>query len=92
MHDNDGRPDYVVVCTHVTCIHTLQNMLHTRTYMHTDSYTESSPPAGEVRDQVHYMVEHTSSCGLMGTALPLTGGVRVRVSLRLYPAIGQHIG
>ena len=31
--------------------------------MHTDSYTESCPPAGEVRDQARYMFEHTSSNG-----------------------------
>ena len=47
---------------------------YTHTNMHTDSYTESCPPAGEVRDQVRCVVEHTSSRGLMGTAFPLTAG------------------
>ena len=36
--------------------------------------TPTRPPAGEVRDQVRCVVEHTSSRGLMGTAFPLTAG------------------
>ena len=50
------------------------HMLHAHTYMHADPYTESCPPAGEVRGQVRCVVEHTSSRGLMGTAFPLTAG------------------
>ena len=55
------------------------HMLHTHTYMHAliHRVTPTRPPAGEageVRDQVRCVVEHTSSRGLMGTAFPLTAG------------------
>ena len=36
MHDNDGSPAYYVACIR-TCIHTLQMISHTHTYMHPNS-------------------------------------------------------